>query len=363
MDIPIFRFQSSELESVAMRVVHRIVRSGRFILGNEVDHFENSFAEYLGVKHCVTVGNGTDALQLALQAVGVCFGDLVLTVANAGCYSTAAIRSLGAQPLYVDVKGDSLLFDASLIDDHALKDAKALIATHLYGQIVDIEIIAVLCHKYGIPLIEDCAQSHGAMLGGCYAGSFGDIGCFSFYPTKNLGGIGDGGALVTDSDDIAYRVRQLRQYGWDQKYHVVVAGGRNSRLDEIQAGYLREVLPNLNDSNSRRIEIAEYYNDRFKDLPLMSPKIDGKRHVVHQYVLQVADRDDFRNYLSEAGVMTEIHYPIPDNHQMAYPESAKPSLPVTELACSRVVSLPCFPCLSESECKYVANTVCSYFDR
>lgn len=229
-------------------VVDRVLKSHSYILGQEVASFEKEFAHYIGVQECLTVANGTDALELALKGVGVNPGDRVATVANAGFYSSTAIHAVGATPLYVDIDETTLTMSLSSLKSVANENSfpKAVILTHLYGQLAPNTLeIQQFCKEAGVKFIEDCAQSTGASLYGKKAGSFGDIATFSFYPTKNLGALGDGGAIVTDNLKISERIKKLRQYGWSEKYKVSLAGGCNSRMDEIQAAILREKLPCL----------------------------------------------------------------------------------------------------------------------
>ena len=219
---------------------------GRYVLGPGVLSFEQAFSTYVGTDHCVGVANGTDALEIALKGVGIQSGDLVVTSANAGGYSTAAIFAIGAVPHYVDVDPETCCLTLSSIEQSLINKPKAVVVTHLYGRTVpDIEAIADLCRRRQVLLIEDCAQAHGSRISGRCAGSFGDASCFSFYTTKNLGGLGDGGAICTSNLDVAECCRKLRQYGWDTKYRISLHGGRNSRLDELQARFLELFLPDL----------------------------------------------------------------------------------------------------------------------
>jgi dTDP-4-amino-4,6-dideoxygalactose transaminase len=341
----------------------RVLESRWYVLGNEVAAFEREFAAYCGTTHCISVGNGTDALELALRALRVGPGDRVVLAANAGFYGSTAVRLVGAEPHYVDVDEDTLTLSARPLGT-VLRQLrpKAVIATHLYGQLADIETIVDLAAMAQVPVIEDCAQAHGASRGGRKAGSFGTVGCFSFYPTKNLGAVGDGGAVTTDDGDLMERLRQLRQYGWTRKYHVDVSGGRNSRLDEMQAALLREKLPMLDVSNQQRRSIAKRYNRAFSALPLRCPPSVGTDFVGHLYVVRCADRDALRTHLERCDIATDIHYPLPDHLQTGY-FSAQTSgeLPVTEDACRTVLSLPCFPGLTEDEQTSVIAAVEGFF--
>jgi dTDP-4-amino-4,6-dideoxygalactose transaminase len=331
--------------------VGRVLQSGWFVLGPEVTAFEQEFAAWCGTAHCVSLANGTDALELALRALDIGPGKTVLTVANAGMYSSVAILATGATPLYADVAPDTLLLDSAalplLLDRHRVD---AIIVTHLYGLLADIEHIAQIARARGIPLVEDCAQAHGARRQGRKAGAFGDIACFSFYPTKNLGALGDGGAIVTSSQGLADRVRQFRQYGWSGKYSVTLAGGRNSRLDEMQAAILRVKLPLLDQWNARRRDIANRYSHGIANPKVIAQQAHGGEYVAHLYVVRSAERDRLRQHLAEAGIPSDVHYPVPDYAQAAYRHLyAGTRLPVTEQACAEVLTLPCFPEMTDAE--------------
>jgi dTDP-3-amino-2,3,6-trideoxy-4-keto-D-glucose/dTDP-3-amino-3,4,6-trideoxy-alpha-D-glucose/dTDP-2,6-dideoxy-D-kanosamine transaminase len=342
--------------------VSRVISSGSFILGQEVANFEQEFANYLGVEHCVSVANGTDALELALRAVGVAAGAQVACVANAGFYVSTAIHLVGATPVYVDVDERSLTMSPHVLEHCLGQHPAAVIVTHLYGQLAEIERIAEMCRRAAVPLIEDCAQAHGARRAGKPAGSFADVGCFSFYPTKNLGAIGDGGAVVTRAAEFAAQVRALRQYGWSKKYEVTRLGGRNSRLDELQAAVLREKLPQLDRQNTERRRIARRYNQAFAALPIGLPPSLGEDYVAHLYVIRTACRDALRTHLRERGVATDVHYPVADSQQPACAGArAAAPLPVTETACASVLSLPCFPGMSDDQVEHVIDSMQAFF--
>jgi aminotransferase EvaB len=337
--------------------IARVVASGWFVLGPEHDAFESELATYTGVGHAVLLGNGTDALELALAAVGVVDGDRVVTIANAGAYSTIAMRLLGAQPVYADIDPDSLLmtpatFLAAL--DGLSAAPRAVVVTHLYGAAADIVGIMAIARSKGIAVVEDCAQSLGATVDGRNAGTFGDIATTSFYPTKNLGALGDGGAIFTDNEDLALAVRRMRQYGWSSKYHISTDHGRNSRLDELQAAILRVKLPLLDGWNQRRREIHAEYEARS---PLLANTV-SESFIAHLAVVQVDDRDGARAALRAAGISTDIHYPVPD-HMQEFPSgrSQGVSLPITERAARRVLSVPMFPELTNDEVDRVAGAL------
>jgi dTDP-4-amino-4,6-dideoxygalactose transaminase len=340
--------------------IARVIGSGWFVLGRELEAFEAEFAAYCGAAHCIGVANGTDALELALRASGVGPGARVLTVANAGAYSTTAIRAAGAEPVFVDIDDATLLIDEAEARRRLAAAARpaALIVTHLYGRLVPaIREIAAAARRAGVPLIEDCAQAHGARLGGRMAGTFGDFGCFSFYPTKNLGALGDGGALVTGSAERRDRVRMLRQYGWAGKYRIELAGGRNSRLDEVQAAVLRVKLPKLDGWNERRREIAHQLTRGIRHPKVRCPQHAGEDYVAHLYVVRTAERGSLQEHLRARGIASDVHYPLLDYQQPAFGAGAGPRNPVAERACREVLTLPCFPEMTDDEVAAVVEAV------
>lgn len=350
----------AELVAAAMAVID----SGHYVLGPGVAAFEQAFADYCGVGHCVSVANGTDALELALRTLDLASGARVALVANAAMYGSTAVLAIGAEPVYVDVLPGVATMDPARLEAalSAHPDIAAVIATHLYGRLAEIDAIAALCARRGIPLVEDCAQAHGASHGdGRRAGAFGAIAAFSFYPTKNLGALGDGGALVMTEPALAARARALRQYGWRAKYLNTEPGGRNSRLDELQAHFLLAMLPRLDGWNERRRAIANRYAEaiRHQDIEVSPPA--GADYVAHLYVLRCDRRDALRAHLQAAGIQCEVHYPLPDHRQPCHGgrfEAA--SLPVTDAEALRVLSLPCFPELSDEEVQRVIDACNSF---
>ena len=362
--IPLFSAQAVNAVVDFLGPVKRVFESHWYILGREVAGFEREFAEYCGVPNCVGVASGTDALELGLRALDVKTGESVIVAANAGFYASTAVLLIGAIPHYVDIDPATLTLSVEQLLEALESNPKAIIVTHLYGQLANVEAIVEVAAKSGIPVIEDCAQAHGAKSNGKVAGSFGTIGCFSFYPTKNLGAFGDGGALVTADDYLAAKIRQLRQYGWKAKYHVELQGGRNSRLDEMQAAILREKLPFLDSWNAERREIASRYNAAFSNLPIVCPCSLGEDYVAHLYVMRVNTRDAFRKFVGAFGVATDVHYPVPDHLQSAYPpRQGTGVLPVTERVCREVVTLPCYPGLDSASIERVIQAVDLYFTR
>ena len=350
--------EDQALDGALRSAIGRVLDSRWFILGESVARFEDAFARYCGVNHCVGVANGTDALELALKACGTLREDLVVVVANAGGYSTSAVHACGATPVYVDVDKNTLTMSPISLRstlDSLCVTPRAIVVTHLYGLMADVDTVGQIAKERSIPLIEDCAQAHGATRKGVKAGAVGDMGCFSFYPTKNLGAVGDGGAVVTNDADLAASVKQLRQYGWSGKYRVDRLGGRNSRLDEIQAAVLEAKLPMLDHWNRQRRDVAELYCRRLGNLGLRLPACIDDSYVAHLFVLRSGTRELIRQQLSDNGVASDIHYPIPDHLQHAHRGDI--SLPETERACSEVLSLPCFPGLTGVEVDRVVRAI------
>jgi aminotransferase EvaB len=332
----------------------RTIRSGWYLLGPETDAFESELAAFTGVSGCVSVANGTDALEIALRSVGVDAGDEVVLAANAGGYATTACVAIGAVPVFADVDAETLLLTPGSVADACTAATRAVVVTHLYGNVVDVDAV-----RAGIgpdtAIVEDVAQAHGAERDGRVAGAFGDAATYSFYPTKNLGALGDGGAVMSNRPDVLQRATALRQYGWESRYHATVSGGRNSRLDEIQAGFLRVLLPEVIERNRRRAAIRGRYLDALADRLAFVPTPPGTTPATHLCVVRVPGRDTVAADLAALGVGTAVHFPVPDHHQPAL--AARPhrasSLVVTERACSEVLSLPCFPELRDDEIDHV----------
>jgi dTDP-3-amino-3,4,6-trideoxy-alpha-D-glucose transaminase len=359
MQIPFgdFKRQYIELQRELDDAMQRVVQSGAYILGPSVKAFEADFAAYCETPYCIGVGNGTDAIQLGLIALGVRSGDEVITVANTGVPGTAAIIAVGAVPVFVDVDPHTRNMNPALIEQAITPRTRAIMPVHLYGLMADMPAIMAIAQRHGIPVIEDVAQAQGARLAGARAGSIGAVAAFSFYPSKNLGAIGDGGALTTQDSGIDAELRKLRVYGWERKYYSTVESGINSRLDELQAAILSVKLRHLEASTARRVQIAAYYNTQLADSGLLLPQTPaGYAAVYHLYVVQTPMRDAYMAALKEAGVTTDIHYPLPTHHQPIYTQYA-PSwgLPVTEKQAQEVFSLPNFPELSDAEVEYVAS--------
>jgi dTDP-4-amino-4,6-dideoxygalactose transaminase len=343
----------------------KIIDSGYFVLGPSVAKFEQDFASYCGAAHCIGVANGTDALELALKGLGVRPRDHVVICANAAMYSTSAVIACEAIPLFVDVDPLTATMSATALAqllESSDKKITALVVTHLYGRLADITSICRLADQHGIKVLEDCAQAHGARdVNGKIAGSFGDAASFSFYPTKNLGAIGDGGAVTTSDSDVAARVKMLRQYGWANKYQNALPGGRNSRLDEIQAAFLSVLLPHLDAWNSRRRHIANRYSTQIQHDDIQTPAVSGENYVAHLYVINSGRRDALRQHLEKDGVGTDIHYPIADHRQSLFENRyANLHLLHTESLCNTSLTLPCFPELTDDEVQRVIDA-CNHF--
>jgi dTDP-4-amino-4,6-dideoxygalactose transaminase len=345
----------SELDEAALRVL----ASGWYILGREVTAFEEAFAAFCGVGHAIGVGNGTEALYLALAALGVGRGDEVITVANAAIYEPLTILQAGARPVYADVDERTHTIEPELLEAAITPRTKAIMPVHLYGRMADMDAIMDVAHRHNLPVIEDCAQAHGARLGGRPAGSIGVCGCFSFYPSKNLGALGDGGMIVTDDVALAAKLRRLRMYGWEKRYYTVDPGGINSRLDEIQAALLHVKLRHLPNWNDARRRIARRYDQLLAGTGLVLPDAPAdESHIYHLYVVQTKQRDRLQAALKERGIETAVHYPLPAHLQTVYQGLATPgSLPVTERLAGEVLSLPIYPELTDAEVEAVAAAV------
>ena len=348
------------LDDALNDAARRVLGRRNFVLGPEVNAFEREFAAFCGTRDCIGVANGTDALELALRAVGISRGARVATVANAGYYASTAVVAIGATPVFVDVDDTLTMSVASL--ESALPAVDAIIATHLYGRLAAIEAIVELAGRRSIPVIEDCAHAHGAARGGKRAGSFGAAGCFSFYPTKNLGALGDGGAVVTSNDSVASAVRSLRQYGWSDKYCVETAGGRNSRLDELQAAFLRVKLPRLAAWNAARVAIARRYREGLQGLGVVLPDFVDDTHVAHLFVIRAPDREALQARLARHRIGTAIHYPKPDHWQRPMRQSwSSGDLPMTEAACREVLTLPCYPGLRIADVDRIVEVIRAHY--
>lgn len=354
------------LQSEIDEAVTRTLASGWYILGQEVRAFETEFAAWVGAGTAIGCGNGTDAIALALRGLGIGPGCTVVTVSHTAVATVAAVEMVGATPLLVDIDPRHFTLDpaelAAVLESPpaGLPPIRAVIAVHLYGQPADLDAILPLCRKHGVALIEDCAQAHGAALRGQRVGTFGDVATFSFYPTKNLGALGDGGAVVTREAERGTEVAALRQYGW-HKHYISDAVGVNSRLDELQAAILRVKLRHLDRQNMRRQQIAAAYDVALAKAPVTIPvRREGANHVFHLYVVRSVDRDALQARLRESGVGTGIHYPSPVHLQPAYDgrvATGPSGLRHTEQAAREVLSLPLYPELTDDQVAQVCGVL------
>lgn len=352
------RRQTAGLRDELSEAIARVVASGSYVLGENVAAFERAFASYCGVAHCIGVASGTDALELGLRALQCGPGAEVVTVANAGMYATTAILTVGAQPVFADVDPTQMTMDPASLAGAISARTSAIVVTHLYGQLAAMDSLRAIAEPFGIPIVEDCAQAHGAERGGRKAGSFGTIACYSFYPTKNLGAFGDGGAVITDDAAVAERLRRLRQYGWRTKYESETYG-RNSRLDELQAAVLLAKLPYLDGWNERRRRIVETYRASARGGGLILPFV-SKEHAAHLCVARSEARAQVRALFLKRGIQTDIHYPTPDYRQQTLTRAGKvwsSELPETDAASLRVLTLPCFPEMTDDEIERVCNAI------
>ncbi|MBE5864604.1 MAG: DegT/DnrJ/EryC1/StrS family aminotransferase [Lachnospiraceae bacterium] len=345
LDRGFYRYQQ-EFEEKALEVL----RSGWYVLGKEVEQFEKEFAAYTGSKHCVGLASGLDALWLAFRILGIGEGDEVIVQANTYIASVMGITINGATPVFVEPDAFYNM-DANALENCLTEKTKAVLVVHLYGQAAEMDKITEFCKKHNLRLVEDCAQSHGACFDGTMTGTFGDIGCFSFYPSKNLGGFGDGGAIVTDNAKIADDMRMYRNYGSRKRYYNEVVGA-NSRLDELQAGLLRVRLKHMEELTEERRRIAKRYTEQLNNPKLELPNIrEHADSVWHQYVIRCEDREGLMAYLEEKGIGTIIHYPIPPHlsDAYAYLGKKKGDYPVTEHYADTVLSIPMYNGMTEEE--------------
>jgi dTDP-4-amino-4,6-dideoxygalactose transaminase len=338
--------------------IARVLDAGRYILGEETRAFESEFANYLGVGHAIGVGSGTEALHLALRACGVGSGDEVITVSHTAVATVSAIELAGSAPVLIDIDPRTYTLDPHLLERAITSRVKAIIPVHLYGAPADLEPIISIARRRNLKVIEDCAQAHGAAYRGRRVGAWGDIAAFSFYPTKNLGAIGDGGLVVTNDAHLAERARLLREYGWSERYVSSIAGW-NSRLDELQAAILRVKLRTLDPDNARRRELAAIYDEMLPPTVQKPMAPDGCEHVYHLYVIRHPRRDRLAETLRHKGIGTGVHYPVPIHLQPAYRErlSGGEALPETERAAREVLSLPMYPELADDHVRRVAEAV------
>ncbi len=356
LDRGFYKYQQ-EFEDKAIEVL----RSGWYVLGKEVSAFEEGFASYIGAKYAVGLASGLDALILAFRALGIGEGDEVIVQGNTYIASVMGVTINGATPVFVE-PDEFYNIDAGKIEDKISERTKAVLVVHLYGQASKMDKICAICKKHGLKLVEDCAQSHGAAFDGKKTGTFGDIGCFSFYPSKNLGAFGDGGAIVTDDEALAKEIRILRNYGSEKRYYNKVVGV-NSRLDEIQAGLLRVRLNHIDELNAEKKAIAARYDRELKNDNIVLPTAgENCEHIYHQYVVRAANRADLIRYLDDNEIMTIIHYPIPPHLSEAYKYLGykKGDFPVTEKYADEVLSIPMYNGMTEDEQDRVIEVINGY---
>ena len=364
--IPLFDLgrQWPPIRNDALAVYERIAATGAFSLGDELASFESEFAAYCGTAHCVGLANGTVAIELALRALGACPGREVISVAHTFVATVEAIAATGARPVLVDIDPETRCMDPDALAGALTDRTVAVVPVHLYGRPAPLRHILAACAAHGVPVVEDAAQAHGATSEGRRIGSFGAAGCFSFYPTKNLGAMGDGGAIITDDGDLAATVRSLRHHGAaadDANVHELP--GRTERLDNLQAALLRLKLRRLDSDNDERRDIARRYRERLAGLPVGIPADDdpSDRSVHHLFVVEVDDRDRVRDELAALGVATGVHYPTPVHLQPGWRHLGygPGSLTITERLADRILSLPVFPGMREEEVDHVAKALAS----
>ncbi len=364
--------QHKTIENEILSATQKVYEKGRFILGEEVSAFEKEFSQYCGVRYGVGVGSGTDALYLALKALGIGEGDEVVTAANSFIATALAISITGARPVFADIDPRSYTMDPNSLElilkrkkaNKRGRKIRAILPVHLFGHPADMDAIMEIANRYDLVVLEDACQAHGAKYGGRKAGSLGTMGCFSFYPTKNLGGYGDGGMVVTDHQEYDRKLRLLRCYGERKKYEHILKG-HNSRLDEIQAAILRVKLKHLNQWNEERRGKAKLYTERLSPLEVDCPsEKKGVRHVYHLYTIKTKKRDALQAFLKKRGIETLIHYPVPIPLEKAYREMGyrRGDFPLACQWSRKILSLPFFPEMKESEMEEVAEGIRDFFE-
>lgn len=353
------------------RLISDVLASGQYVIGDAVAEFEQTFAAYLGIRHVVAVNSGSDAIEIGLRSNGIGPGDEVITVSHTALATVASIMAVGAHPVLVDVEPNSRCICPKSVERAVSTKTKAIVAVHIYGQPANIKALQNVAAKNNLKLIEDCAQSAGAAVGSKKVGTFGDLAAFSFYPTKNLGAFGDGGAIATDSGMLAEKARRIRQYGWDSARKTEYPG-RNSRLDEVQASVLNYRLNQLDQENNRRREIAARYCQQLAclDQQLQVPSTYSDRHhVYHLFVCTLSNetlRDPLSAFLENAGIQAGVHYPVPVHEESGYQEFVSvdgDKLPQTESLGKRIISLPMHPALSDEEVDTVCTEVIGFFKK
>jgi len=341
------------------QAVRKVISGGWYILGEQIGLFEKEFAGFIGSRFCIGCASGTDALILALKSVGIQPGDEVITVSHSAVATVAAIELAGGVPVFADIHPLSRCMNPARISALVSEKTKVILPVHIYGQPALMEEILSLARQHHLKVIEDCAQAHGAEIEGKKVGTFGDIGTFSFYPTKNLGALGDGGAVVTNSSELAEYLKALREYGWKERY-ISAFPGMNSRLDEIQAAILRVKLSHLSKDNARRREIAEHYFSAIDGIHIIPPaRIEGTLHAMHLFVAECENRNGLQQFLKKEGIGAAIHYPMAIHQQPAYAGRIRGSnnLPQTEKLYRRILSLPMYPELTDEQVERVCSSL------
>ena len=340
----------------------KVIRSGNYILGENVKRLEEDFANFIGTPYCIAVANGTDALSLSLIAMGIGEKDEVITVSHTAIATIAGIEITGAKAVLVDINKVNFTIDTSKIEEAISKKTKAIVVVHLYGHPAEMKKIKLLCKQYNLRLIEDVSQAHGAKFEEKFLGSIGDVGCFSCYPTKNLGACGDAGLITTKDIKLSNKIRMLRQYGWVNRVSQIP--GQNSRMDEIQAAILIIKLKKLKEHNFARNKIANFYRNNLSQTPLELPIVEsGCTHVYHQYVVKTKHRDKLKSFLEKSLIFPGIHYSLPVHKHPAYLNKILISgnLTNTELTSNQILSLPIYPGLEEKKCARVINEIYKFF--
>lgn len=361
MKVPFVSFEKmhTEIKNDIMNRFEAIYDNNYFIMGAELDNFEKKYASYIGTKYCVGVGNGLEAIELILRGYDIGVGDEVIVPAHTFIASVLAISNTGATPVFVD-SDEYFTIDTKLIEEKITDNTKAILVVQLYGQASDMDPIIELAKKYNLKVIEDAAQAHGATYMGKKIGTLGDAAAFSFYPGKNLGALGDAGAVTTDDYELYTKIKMLRNYGSIEKYHHEVKG-KNSRLDEIQAGFLNIKLDYLDKWNKDRNRLANIYLENIKNDKIILPKVrEENEHVWHLFVVRVKNRDEFQKYLSDNGIMTTIHYPIAITKQNAYSEYSNYNYDNAYMYADEVISLPLYYGMEDDKIKYVIDVINNY---
>lgn len=351
-------------EEIDKEILSSIGRSD-FILGESLEKFESEFAKFCDSKYCVGLDSGTSALKLALMSLDIKKGDEVITVPNTYISTALAASYLGAKPVFVDINPDSYNIDTSKIESKITKKTKAIIPVHLYGQCADMAPIAEIAKKYDLKIVEDACQAHGSLYDGKKSGSLGDIGCFSFYPSKNLGAYGDAGCITTNNEELAQKIKMLRNYGQKIRYYHILKGF-NNRLDSMQAAILRVKLKYLDKWTDMRRKNAMRYTEKFKGVDVITPvEYKHNRHVYHLYVIRVKNRPKLMDYLNSKGIQTGYHYPVPVHLQQAYSDLGhkEGDFPITEKYCKEILSLPMFAELKEEEIDYIVKCIRDFGDK